>query len=251
MKSKQTIPDIERNMPERLSPVIIFDLDDTIIADSEMSERCWEKVCATFAPRLGDAPGDTLLKTIREIRRGNLARRERLETRGSDLRTVRQNLLSSAFDFLGINDASLVQEMTDSYMGLKSEIVQPYPGAKDILRRLKQDGIRLAMITNGPASEQQAKINRADLGRLFESIVIEGEFGVGKPDPRVFRHTLERMQVRADEAWMVGDNLVNDVGGAQAVGIYGVWVDWRDRGLPDDSTVTPDRTIRTIVELVS
>ncbi len=238
-------------MNEQLPPVIIFDLDDTIIADSEMSERCWEEVCATFAPRLGDAPGDTLLETIREIRRGNLARREQLERGGSDLRTVRQNVLSSAFDFLGIKNTSLVQEMTDSYMGLKSVIVQPYPGAKDTLRRLKQGGTRLAMITNGPACEQQAKINRADLGHFFESIVIEGEFGAGKPDHRVFRHTLEQMQIRADQAWMVGDNLVNDVGGAQAVGIYGVWVDWRGKGLPDDSAVTPDRTIGSIVELVS
>jgi len=180
-----------------------------------------------------------------------LARREQLERGGSDLRTVRQNLLSSAFDFLGIKDTSLVQEMTDSYMSLKSVIVQPYPGAKDTLRRLKQGGIRLAMTTNGPASEQKAKIDRADLGHFFESIVIEGEFGVAKPDPRVFHHTLDQLDVKPSDAWLVGVILTNDMGGAQAVGTYGVLVDRRGRGLPDDSTVTPDRTIGSIVELVN
>ncbi|MDE2938500.1 MAG: HAD family hydrolase [Chloroflexota bacterium] len=238
-------------MLSELPPAIIFDMDDTIIADSEMSERCWEEVCATFAPRLGDAPGETLLETIREIRRGNLARREQLERGGSDLRGVRQNLLSSAFHVLGIADNALVQEMTDSYMNLKSILVQPYPGSKDTLRRLKQNGIRLAMITNGPVTEQQAKIDRADLGHFFESIVIEGEFGVGKPDSRVFRHTLEQLQVSPEQTWVVGDNLVNDVGGAQAVGIYGVWVDWRGTGLPGNSTVIPDRIINSVVELVN
>ena len=49
---------------------------------------------------------------------------------------------------------------------------------------------------------------------------------------------------------MVGDNLLNDVGGAQAVGIYGVWVDGQGTGLPEDSPVKPDRIVRSIVELV-
>ena len=238
-------------MPAALPPVIIFDLDDTIIADSDMSDKCWEEVCSTYALRLGEASGGALLEAIREIRRGNLVNREQLERGGSDLRSVRQNVLSSAFDFLGIKDTSLVQEMTDSYMGLKSVLVQPYAGAKGTLRRLKQSRISLAMITNGPASEQRAKIDRAELGHLFESIVIEGEFGAGKPDPRVFYHTLEKLQVDPSDAWMVGDNLVNDVGGAQAVGIYGVWVDWQGRGLPADSPVTPDRIIHSIAELVN
>ena len=238
-------------MPIELPPAIIFDMDDTIIADSEMSEICWEEVCAGFAPRIRGVSGGTLLETIREIRRGNLERRERLERGGSDLRSVRQNLLSSAFDILGIKDTALLQEMTNSYMELKAEMVQPYPGASNTLRSLKQDRVRLAMITNGLASEQRAKLNHAEIGHFFESILIEGEFGLGKPDPRVFRHTLEQLEVEPSNAWMVGDNLVNDVGGAQAVGIYGIWVDWRGIGLPDNSALKPDRIIRSITELVS
>jgi putative hydrolase of the HAD superfamily len=238
-------------MPVSLPPVIIFDMDDTIIADSEMSDKCWEEVCASFAPRLGEVYGETLLEMILEIRRGNLVNRDQLERGGSDLRSVRRNLLSSAFNALGIDDTALVQEMTDSYMDLKSVMVQPYPGATDTLSRLKQAGVRLAMITNGLAGEQREKINRADLGDFFESILIEGEFGVGKPDPKVFKHTLRKLEVTPSQAWMVGDNLINDVGGAQAVGIYGVWVDWRGTGLPADSTVKPDRIIRSIVELVN
>jgi putative hydrolase of the HAD superfamily len=156
-----------------------------------------------------------------------------------------------AFSQLGIDDMALVQEMTDSYMELKSVIVEPFPGALDTLRRLRQVGVRLALITNGIAQEQRSKLRLAELQPLFESILIEGEFGTGKPDARVFRHTLGQLNIRPQETWMVGDNLVGDVGGAQAMGIYGVWVDWRGRGLPADSTIRPDRTIRAITELVS
>ena len=49
---------------------------------------------------------------------------------------------------------------------------------------------------------------------------------------------------------MTGDNLYFDVGGAQDLGILGIWVDWRGTGLPADATVKPDRTVRYISELI-
>ena len=49
---------------------------------------------------------------------------------------------------------------------------------------------------------------------------------------------------------MIGDNLHLDVGGAQALGIHSVWVDCEGKGLPENSSVQPDRILRTIVELV-
>jgi len=52
------------------------------------------------------------------------------------------------------------------------------------------------------------------------------------------------------ETWMVGDNLEWDVSGAQAVGIYGIWLDKHLHGLPHAATARPDRIIRSIAELV-
>ena len=238
-------------MLPHLPKAIMLDMDDTILADALMSDRCWQEVCDRFASRIGYESGDALLETIRDIRQSNLSNRERLDRGGADLRSVRQALLSSAFATLGIGDSELVQEMTDSYMALKLVNVEPFPGALDALRKLKQDGFRLALITNGLADEQWAKIRLAELEPLFESILIEGEFGVGKPDPRVFLHTLDRLKVQSEDTWMVGDNLVNDVGGAQAVGIGGVWVDWQGRGLPERSAVKPDHIIQAITDLVN
>ena len=74
--------------------------------------------------------------------------------------------------------------------------------------------------------------------------------GFGKPDPRVFQLALDGLGVAASDAWCVGDNLVWDVGGAQALGIHGIWRDWRGLGLPDGSDVVPDRTVRSVVELM-
>jgi putative hydrolase of the HAD superfamily len=89
------------------------------------------------------------------------------------------------------------------------------------------------------------------LARFFDCILIEGEFGVGKPDPSVYRHVLEQLRLAPADCWMVGDNLEWDVAGAQAVGITGVWHDYAGAGLPSNTRVRPDRIIRTLTELLN
>ena len=240
-------------MLSRLPPAIIFDLDDTILSDDAVSDSCWEQVCRKFDGSIDklNLSSDGLLTEIRQVRRWFWDDPVRSRRGGLDLVAARHDILSLAFTQLGVQAPALIQEIVDVYMDLKSDTVQPFQGALDTLKALGQRGIKLALISNGNAHEQRAKVQRAGLEPLFESILIGGEFGVAKPNPRVFHHTLERLQVTPAQTWMVGDNLVNDIAGAQAVGIYGVWVDWRGGGLPEASAVTPDRTILSIVELVN
>ena len=50
---------------------------------------------------------------------------------------------------------------------------------------------------------------------------------------------------------MVGDNLEADVLGAQQVGIHAIWMDADRAGLPDGTTIRPDRIIGSLSELLS
>ena len=107
----------------------------------------------------------------------------------------------------------------------------------------------MALVTNGDAKGQREKLARFGLAPYFDCIVIEGEFGSGKPDPRVFLHALDQLRVEPAQAWMVGDNLLSDIGGAQAAGIHGIWVDRLGNGVPETSPVRPDRIIGELAEL--
>ncbi|MYC29391.1 MAG: HAD-IA family hydrolase [Chloroflexi bacterium] len=238
-------------MPEDLPPAIIFDLDDTILSDDEASEMCWRQVCDDFAHRITAGTPAELATVIREYQCWYLFDPERIRDIGNDVGRAWREILSLAFDRQGIENVPLEKEMTAAYMSLKAETVRLIPGALDTLRSLRAQGIRLGLITNGDAQGQRSKVVKAGLEPLFESVLIAGEFGAAKPDPEVFRHTLSRLEATPELAWMVGDNLVTDIGGAQAVGIYGVWVDRQGQGLPTGNTFTPDRTIRSIVELVN
>ena len=76
--------------------------------------------------------------------------------------------------------------------------------------------------------------------------------GFGKPDLRAFRCALAAPGVAPEEAWMVGDNLVWDICGAQQAGIYAIWINVHGSGLDaeDGVSVTPDRVVASLAELI-
>ena len=111
--------------------------------------------------------------------------------------------------------------------------------------------VKLALLTNGAGEVQRAKINRFGLARYFPTCLVEGELGYGKPDQRVFKMALNKLDVRPNQAWMVGDDLERDIAGAQTAGIFSIWHDYKKTGLPAGSMVTPDKTISNITELLS
>jgi putative hydrolase of the HAD superfamily len=155
-----------------------------------------------------------------------------------------------ALDSLGFADPGLVKTIAETYRDLREAAIRPFPGAIETLDRLRSSGVRTGLITNGSGVAQRAKIERFDLVQRFDYILIEGEFGCGKPDERVYRAALDALCALPDSAWMVGDNLEWDIAAPQRLGLRTVWVDLVRSGLPAGSTVQPDRIIRSIEELL-
>ncbi len=125
-----------------------------------------------------------------------------------------------------------------------------FPDAHAVVDAFRARGVRLALVTNGSAAGQRAKIGRFDLAQRFDHIQIEGEHGFGKPEERAYRHALQVLGVDPAETWMVGDNLEWEVAAPQRLGIHAIWVDGPGEGLPAGSMVRPDRIIRTVTELL-
>lgn len=108
----------------------------------------------------------------------------------------------------------------------------------------------MALVTNGSRETQRGKINDHDLEQFFDCIVVEGEFGVGKPNDEVYLHAMKSLGVKPGETWMVGDNFEWEVVAPKRLGITAVWVDARGEGLPEAPSVMPDRIINSITELI-
>jgi putative hydrolase of the HAD superfamily len=146
--------------------------------------------------------------------------------------------------------ADLAIRIADRFTTYREEEMFVFPGAHEAIDALKALGVKLALVTNGAADTQRAKVERFALTHRFDHIQIEGEHGFGKPEERAYLHAMQALGVTAAESWMVGDNLEWEVVVPQRLGIYAIWIDVHGEGLPPDSTVKPDRIIRSLTELL-
>jgi putative hydrolase of the HAD superfamily len=165
------------------------------------------------------------------------------------MKAARRTVATLGLQRVGIDDESLALALAHAYERHREARLALLPGALETVRRFKSAGCALALVTNGSRRMQRMKIERFELEPVFDTILIEGELGFGKPDARVFELALSRLGHAPADAWMVGDHLEWDVAASQKLGIYAVWVDKEGNGVPRDSAVRPDRTVRRIAEL--
>ncbi|UCB43606.1 MAG: HAD family hydrolase [Dehalococcoidales bacterium] len=231
-----------------LPAAIILDLDDTILEYGD-PEECWRTVCSGFVSRIGVSSVDVLLGAINEARDWFWRDLERHRQGRLDLLMTRQRIVAMAFSQLDIDAPEVAIELAETYAAKREGSVQPFSGAIDTLQHFRNRGVRLGLVTNGGAEMQRGKLERFGLVPYFDCILIEGEFGAGKPDASVFLHMLKQLDVAASNTWMVGDDLQRDIAGAQALGLFTIWVDWRGGGLPESSPVQPGLIISNLSEL--
>ena len=238
-------------MPDNSYPeAILFDLDDTIIAHTAVAGDLWQSLCFEYAGVIGRVDSNELLRTIDNVRDWFWADPERHRQKRLNLFQARRELLEFTFSEIGLDDISIAHQIADKYSTRREEIAELFPGSLDTLEYFKTLDIKMALVTNGASDLQRAKIERFGLSRFFDYILVEGEYGVEKPDKSVFLHALNILEVNGEDTWMIGDDLNRDIAGAQNVGVFSVWNDWRKKGLPDNTSIKPDRTITAISELV-
>lgn len=85
-------------------------------------------------------------------------------------------------------------------------------------------GCRFALLTNGFAIAQHARVSGSSLKDLFEVIVTSEEAGFQKPQAKIFEYTLDKLQVSdKSRVLMIGDSLSSDIQGGNNFGIDTCW----------------------------
>jgi putative hydrolase of the HAD superfamily len=230
-------------------PVVILDLDDTLIDHTGATSDCWRAICDERASALG-ADGAQLHAAVMEIRTWFWADLERNRIGRANPIDASRQIVSLAFERLGVGGEDHVEAMAVAYQERRRDLVSIFPETVEVVEALRARGHQLAMITNGATATQREKIERFDLARHFDYLLVEGEFGIGKPDARVYQHVLGVLGVEPGTAVMIGDDLERDVAGPQRLGIMGVWIDRAGAGVPTSRTVRPDRIISSLRELL-
>jgi putative hydrolase of the HAD superfamily len=227
---------------------LLLDLDDTLLDYSGGVEQCWRAACAAAAAGVAQAP---LLAALAETRRWFWSDPERHRRERVDMPRAWARIATHALERCGA-DARLGPAIAEAFAARRRAGMALFPDALDFLGALRGSGLPLALVTNGDAREQRFKIERYDLARYFDAIVIEGELGSGKPDAAAYGTALSALDVVAGpEVWMVGDHLEFDVAGPQRLGLRAAWLDRAGLGLPADSAVRPDRIVRGLTEVTA
>ena len=239
-----------------LPTAILFDLDDTLLAAFGGAQRQWQRVVAEFAEHLVPHPPDDVIAAMLAYSQYLWADATRHKYWRHRIGEARRHIVANAFAKLTEARGhrppppEICDALADRFNELQEAELRMFPGAHETLDRLKELGVKLALVTNGAAAPQRKKVERFALEHRFDHIQIEGEHGFGKPEEQAYRHALQSLGVAAHETWMVGDNLEWEVVAPQRLGIYAIWYDGYGVGLPPGSPIRPDRIIRTLPELL-
>jgi putative hydrolase of the HAD superfamily len=96
---------------------------------------------------------------------------------------------------------------------------------------------------------RDVELEAYEMLHYFDARVTSGDVGVLKPHPEIYEHILEMLDLRPDQAVFVGDRPINDIAGANEVGLVSVLMapPHLERELDG---VVPDFTIEKLSELI-
>lgn len=103
-----------------------------------------------------------------------------------------------------------------TYHRTHGHLLEPYPGAAELLHQLSAAGIRVGLWTGRDRNSAEALLGRLNLEPLFGAVVYGDDLVSHKPDPAGLKVILQRLNVTAEETLMVGDADVDVEGGAAA-----------------------------------
>lgn len=167
-------------------PLLLVDMDDTLVDRAATAHR-W---AARHLPRWAQRPAQPLL--------GWLVRRFRVHRLVSRLAALYERTHPRSY---------VLEE-----------------GVRESLEEVRRAGWSIAVITNGNRRTQPAKLASAGILPLVDAVVISSHEGFAKPDPRVFRLAAERAGASLEGAWVVGDDLRQEIAGAAKLGLRSVWL---------------------------
>ena len=217
---------------------ISLDLDDTLWPIWPTIERA-EKVLHNW---LGDnAPMTAALfsspAALRDIRDYMATNRPELK---HDLSAVRRESIRLALYRAGENPL-LAEKAFEVFFAERQRVVM-FEDAKPALEFLVAR-YPLVTISNG-----NADVERVGLGAYFRAAITAREFGVGKPDPRIFHAAAGAVDFTTDQVLHIGDDATLDALGAMNAGMQAVWVNRSDSLWPHE--LQPHATIASLSELL-
>jgi putative hydrolase of the HAD superfamily len=231
---------------------VIFDLGGTLVDWPDWGTDAPRRWGLTYDYLIGQLPGrtwpprDAFVRAMREAERAHWQRVETEHWSGPP-----SGLLYEGFRRLG--EPAVEDVLLAALAGYGRAVdgwAVAFPDAAATLRRLRERGYRLGLLSNTwwAAEWHNADLAAHGLADLLHEVVYTSDLPHSKPHPSVFRAVAERLGVEPGAGVMVGDRLVDDVTGALGVGMRAVWRE-NASPWPRPPGVQPTAVIRRLDEI--
>lgn len=201
---------LDPNCFTQLPDAVLFDTDNTLYpydpAHHAAQEAVKEKVINAFAISAKDF--DSAFQEARKQIKARLG-----HTASSHSRLL---YMQRMLEIMGLGSQVLLAlDFEQTYWRTFLSNATLFDDVKELLDDLRLLGIPTAIVTDLTAQIQFRKVVYFGLDRYFNFIVTSEEAGFDKPHEAPFQIALEKMQPKGGVIWMIGDNPVNDIGGAR------------------------------------
>ena len=115
------------------------------------------------------------------------------------------------------------------------------PGARGCLDTLQSKGIKMAVVSNHHNYDSLiTRLKEIGIRDYFQAVVASEKVGVRKPNPEIFEMTLDKLKVKKEHAFFVGDSLETDIAGAKKAGLVTILMQRRGPSLEKKGSLHTD-----------
>lgn len=205
---------------------LVLDLDDTLIDTRAAMTTAGALVAADLWPQAGDAAWAAFGERVCADPRQFYQRYARGELEFPEMRRLR---FEEAREHLGLADVGeRFATFETSYWSAFEGAQQVFDDTTELLDAADAAGVPMVLLTNSSLPLATMKLRAAGLADRFVSLLTTHDYGVGKPDPRLFTHAGRDLAGHGaqDPAGIlsVGDHLGRDIVPAIALGMQAAWL---------------------------
>jgi HAD superfamily hydrolase (TIGR01509 family) len=200
---------------------ILLDVDGTLLLSNDAHARAWRDAFAAFGY-------DVALELLRSL-----------------IGMGGEKVIAAAVPELGPESnrgKAIAHRRGAIFLETYLPGVKPAPGARPLLERLRDDGVRRVVATSAKDEELRALLEAAGIDDLVEDAATSDDAARSKPDPDIVHAALVRAKVAARDAVMLGDTPY-DVAAAEGAGVSIIAVrcgGWDDEALRGAAAVYDD-----------
>lgn len=224
--------------------LVTFDLDNTLWAVDPVIVRA-ERIMRDYLGQVAPKFNETF-----DAQRMWLLRDEVVDANPKikhDLSATRELVLRRALSDSGYDQTSAKAHAAEAFRRFlhARHDVELFDGAQAVLAELSQQ-VPLGVLTNG-----NADVRRLAIGEYFSHFHSSASARSSKPDAQIFYAALDDAGVNPNQSVHIGDNWVDDIQGAAAVGMRTIWVNFSGANAPNDDADAhpPSAMVRKLSEI--